>query len=242
MATILGFHSGLPRSLSCQGGGSDSTSRTSSGSIRLSKFRFTELVTRGAIRLLAHPIRARVLKYNHYLFSGYSRDSPRVFVLDRNRVSGIVTRGDLQKAPVRMLLFGLLTLLEMQLLRLIRIYYLQDSWQKLLKEDRLNSAKERLAERQARNEAIGLADCLQFCDKRVIILKTPEVRESIGLKSKNSGERLLKCAEDLRNKLAHAQDLVTGSSWPAVIDLAKDIEAILKKCEEIEIDRQAASV
>lgn len=170
------------------------------------------------------------------------RDSPRVFVLDRNRISGIVTRGDLQKAPVRMLLFGLLTLLEMQLLRLIRIYYPQDSWQKLLKEDRLKSAKERLAKRQARNEAIDLADCLQFCDKRVIILKTSEIRERIGLKSKKYGECLLKSAEDLRNKLAHAQDVVTGSSWPTVIDLAKDIEAILKKCEEIKIDGQAASV
>ena len=38
-------------------------------------------------------------------------DGSQIFVLDRNRVSGIVTRGDLQKAPVRMLLFGLVTLL-----------------------------------------------------------------------------------------------------------------------------------
>lgn len=169
------------------------------------------------------------------------RNTPRVFVLNRNRVSGIVTRGDLQKAPVRMLLFGLVTLLEMHLLHLVRIYYPQDSWQEFLKGARLESAKKLLAERQARNEAIDLADCLQFCDKRELILRSPQIRERIGLKSKESGEHLLKSAEDLRNKLVHAQDIVTGSSWPAVIDLAKDIEALLERCEEVEIDGQAAS-
>jgi hypothetical protein len=35
----------------------------------------------------------------------------------------------------------------------------------------------------------------------------------IALKSKSSGEKFLKNAEKLRNKLAHAQDLVGGSSW-----------------------------
>jgi len=56
-------------------------------------------------------------------------DSPRVFVLENNSITGIITRADLQKAPVRILLFGLVTLLEIQVLHLIRDYYLDDSWQ-----------------------------------------------------------------------------------------------------------------
>jgi hypothetical protein len=47
------------------------------------------------------------------------QQTQRLFVLDCNQVSGIVTCGDLQKAPARMLLFGLVTLLEMNLLRLV---------------------------------------------------------------------------------------------------------------------------
>lgn len=161
--------------------------------------------------------------------------SPRVFVLDRNRVSGIVTRGDLQKAPVRMFLFGLINLLEMQMLRIIRIYYFQDSWKKVLKSsNRLKAAKKILADLQERNEAIDLADCLQFCDKREIILKTPEIRKRIGFESKNSGKVFFKAAENLRNNLAHAQDIIMGSSWTGVIGLAEDIETVLIKCEEIE--------
>ena len=162
------------------------------------------------------------------------RESPRVFVLDRNRVSGIVTRGDLQKAPVRMFLFGLINLLEMQMLRLIRICYIQDSWHKLISDDRLGKAGKLLEEREKRNEAIDLTDCLQFCDKSEIILKTPEILEQIWSQSKTSGNKFLKAAGKLRDKLAHAQDIVSGSSWPELIILVGKVEAVLIKCEEIE--------
>jgi predicted transcriptional regulator len=76
----------------------------------------------------------------------------RLFVLDCHQVSGIITCGDLQKAPVRMLLFGLVTLLEMNLLRLVRLYYPQDSWQKVLKPDRLEAANKLCHESQQRKE------------------------------------------------------------------------------------------
>ncbi len=162
------------------------------------------------------------------------RDKLRVFVLDRNRISGIVTRGDLQKAPVRMLLFGLITLLEMNLLRLVRIYYPQDTWQSFLKPERVALALKLWENRHAENEAIDLTDYLQFCDKRELILANPELMERLQLKSKRYGERFLKSAESLRNKLAHSQDLVEGSSWPAIIALAGEIEACLQRCEEVE--------
>ncbi len=173
------------------------------------------------------------------------RDKPRVFVLDRNKVTGIITRGDLQKAPVRLLLFGLVTLLEMHLLHLVRIYYPSDSWQGFLKDTRLEKAKGLLARRSERNEAIDLADCLQFCDKRDLILRNQQIRERIGLKSKEdeeAGEHLLQSAEELRDKLAHAQDIVTGTTWPEIIDLAEEIEVLLKRCEEIEINKQSSNM
>ena len=52
---------------------------------------------------------------------------PQVCVVVMGEVSGIIMKGDLQKAPVRMWLFGVLSLLEMQFLRLIRTVYSQDS-------------------------------------------------------------------------------------------------------------------
>ncbi|MFN6465326.1 MAG: hypothetical protein RMZ41_026385 [Nostoc sp. DedVER02] len=162
------------------------------------------------------------------------QQTPRLFVLDCNQVSGIVTCGDLQKAPARMLLFGLVTLLEMNLLRLVRIHYPQDSWKKVLKPERLEVAQRLWRESQERNEATDLLDYLQFCDKRELILNQPELLQQLGLKSKRFGERFLKSAEQLRNRLAHAQNLVSGSSWTELISLAKEMETLLILCEEVE--------
>ncbi|WP_392534477.1 hypothetical protein [Nostoc sp. C117] len=162
------------------------------------------------------------------------QQTPRLFVLDCNQVTGIVTCGDLQKAPARMLLFGLVTLLEMNLLRLVRLYYPQDSWQKVLKKERLEVAQRLWRESQERNEATDLLDYLQFCDKRELVLNQPELFDQLGLKSKRFGERFLKSAEQLRNRLAHAQNLVTGSSWTDLISLAQEMEMLLIRCEEVE--------
>ncbi|BAY07650.1 hypothetical protein [Calothrix sp. NIES-2098] len=162
------------------------------------------------------------------------QQTPRLFVLDCNQVTGIITCGDLQKAPARMLLFGLVTLLEMNLLRLVRLYYADDTWQKVLKPERLQVAQRLWRESQERNEATDLLDYLQFCDKRELVLNQPELLEQLGLKSKRFGERFLKSAEQLRNRLAHAQNLVSGSSWIELISLAEAMETLLIRCEEIE--------
>jgi len=161
------------------------------------------------------------------------QQTPRVFILDCNQISGIVTCGDLQKAPVRMLLFGLVTLLEMNLLRLVRLYYPQDSWQKVLKSERVDAAKRLWRESQLRNEATDLLDYLQFCDKRDLILDHSELTQRLELKSKRGAERFFKSAEQLRNRLAHAQDLVNGSSWTELISLAEGMEKLLRSCEDI---------
>jgi predicted transcriptional regulator len=157
----------------------------------------------------------------------------RLFVLDANQITGIITYGDLQKAPVRMLLFSLVTLLEMNLLRLVRLYYPQDSWREILKADRLEAAQKLWRESRDRNEATDLLDYLQFCDKRELILHHPELFAKLGLHSKRGGEKFLKSAEHLRNRLAHAQNLVTGSSWSELISLAAGMEKLLIHCEEI---------
>jgi len=132
-----------------------------------------------------------------------------------------------------MLLFGLVTLLEMQLLRLIGVYYPHDSWQKCLRNHRLEDAI-KLRDRRPIKEVLNLVNYLQFCDKRQIILSSSTARQHLGFTSVKSGARLLKAAEYLRDKLAHAQDLVAGSSWPEIIDLAQEIERLIERCEDIE--------
>jgi hypothetical protein len=156
-------------------------------------------------------------------------ERPRLLVSDRRRIIGIIARGDLQKAPLRMLAFAVVSLIEAHLLRLIRTHYVGDAWQSHLPENRLRRAEHLFRQRQARNEEIDLLDCLQLCDKRDLLLEQPLLAK-IGL---GRGEALatLKMAEEIRNRLAHAQDLVAGLAWPDVIDVLARNELLLERLE-----------
>jgi len=84
--------------------------------------------------------------------------------------------------------------------------------------------------RYVRREEIDVADCLQICDKRDLILKKGGSAR-LGFESKSKANGFFSDAEDLRNRLAHSQDLVLGTSWPAVIDLAIHLYAFLQSFE-----------
>jgi len=159
-------------------------------------------------------------------------DAPYLFVLVLDRVWGIVTRGDLQKVPVRMWLFALISLMEMRFLRLIRECYPENSWTSQLSSERVGEAQRLLALRVQRNEAIDLADCLQLCDKRAIIAKTEILRGPLGFASRTKADDALEPLEKLRDNLAHAQDLKPGN-WAELMELAARAEDVVARCETL---------
>lgn len=149
------------------------------------------------------------------------------FVLEGAKLNSIVTRADLQKQPVRMLLFGLVSLMDMHLTVMVQRNFAGDSYIELLAPKRREAAQKLHKERIGRNEEIDLADCLQICDKRDLILKkVPAGR--LGFESRGKAERFFKSAEHLRNNLAHSQDLVVGTTWAEVIDLTICLDNFLQ--------------
>ena len=158
--------------------------------------------------------------------------APRIFVDTRDHVWGIITPGDLQKAPMRMCLFGLISLLEMQLLRLIRHVYPDDKWRSMLSPDRFEKVKDTYEDRRRRNEGTDLADCLQFADKKTIIAKSEGLHVQLGFESCQEAKSQLKNLEDLRNDLAHSQDILAGR-WPEIVQLASKVEELIERCEGV---------
>lgn len=111
--------------------------------------------------------------------------------------------------------------------------YGSDGWQQELKDERLLAANELQTERRRRNEEIALLDCLQFCDKRDLVVAKTDLRTKLGLGSKSKSASLLRKAEDLRNRLAHSQqDLVQGVSWPALVELSESLEAVVHRSDD----------
>jgi hypothetical protein len=152
----------------------------------------------------------------------------RVFVSAFGRVAGIVTWTDVQKPPVRMWLFGLVTLLEDAFTGLIDVWHPDESWTDLVSAGRRRKAEELLRDRRRMGADVDLRllDCLQLPDKGLILLRREETRRILDVPSKEAGERTLKKLAQLRNGLAHSQDIVTRD-WDMILRLAARLEDIV---------------
>ena len=150
----------------------------------------------------------------------------RLFVSILGRVGGIVSRSDLHKPPVRMWLFGMVTLIEMRFNRLIERFCPNDSWQQFLSEGRMQKARTLLAERSRRNQDLTLLDCLQLADKVQIIARNEPLRSQTRFQSRRQMDDAAKMLEKLRNNLAHSQDIVTGD-WETIVFLSENLDNVL---------------
>jgi hypothetical protein len=150
------------------------------------------------------------------------------FVTAMGDVAGVITRGDMQQPVVRMWLFGIITLMEMELLERIRARWPDGGWTGLLSAGRLDKAQALLAERRRRGQHVDLADCLQLSDKARILMDDEEQRLAFGLRTKGAAKRVMSDLESLRNNLAHMQDIVTYD-WPQIARLARNIEERLRR-------------
>lgn len=139
-----------------------------------------------------------------------------------------VSRSELGKPPVRMWLFGMITIIEMYLTHLVQHQYPGGAWQEELSEQRLEKAKSLQKERERRKEMVKLIDCLQLSEKAQILIKDPEIRLDMGVDSIREGKRRIKDLESLRNNLAHGQDIVSYN-WPAITELSGRLEKIISR-------------
>ena len=150
------------------------------------------------------------------------------FVSLLGSVAGIITLADIQKPIVRMWLFGIITLIEMNFVEKIRVKWPSESWMHLITKSRPKKAVDLLGERKRRKQNCDLLDCLQLSDKARILIEDPEQLEELGLKSKKIAKQLSKELESLRNNLAHSQDIVTHD-WPQIARMAKRFEKIISR-------------
>lgn len=86
----------------------------------------------------------------------------QLFVRGLGRIGGILTRTDLQKPPVRMWLFGMITIIEMSFQRMIEERFPGSDWQAHISSGRLQKAADLLEQRTLRSQELELLDCLQF--------------------------------------------------------------------------------
>lgn len=160
----------------------------------------------------------------------------RLFVRAFGQVCGVITRNAVEKPPIRMWLFGLVTISEQRVTRLIAELMPNDAWNSRLTDGRLQKALELQRLRHSRGQHPSLLDCLQFADKGQIVARDESLRQRTRFASRKEVERFVRSLEDLRNNLAHSQDI--AGDWAVIYDLAANLHHIV--CGPVEKTESAA--
>ena len=128
---------------------------------------------------------------------------------------------------MRMWLFGMVTLFELSLTRIVDDYYRNDAWVEFVTEARVDKARQLRTERERRNRSVRLIDCLQLGDKGQLLARSEELRQRYWDRSRKQIKRNLKEIEALRNNLAHSQPLVT-ENWDVIVRIASTLDRFLE--------------
>jgi hypothetical protein len=152
----------------------------------------------------------------------------RCFVTVLGEPAAIVTLQDLEKPPVRMFLFGMVTVLEMLVSRAVEQGFPGERWREHVAPGRLAKAEELRAERERRGRPARLLDCLQFSDKALLAVRLPEVRARFdpGTSGKEL-KRAVKELEELRNHLAHSQEIIP-TGWARIASFTRNLDDLLE--------------
>ncbi len=173
------------------------------------------LQSRGDINEAAVPIDlARLVTWDLPLVDGISllASRPYYFVLESDQIRGLVTRSDLQRPAVSMVLFALILAIEMAIRAMIGATYLNDAWQQELSSGRLTRLNKVYESRKQYNTEMSKLDCLMIEDTITLVRKSPEIRRRLDLPSGARFEHWQDRLKHLHNSLAHGSGLL--DIWP----------------------------
>ena len=153
------------------------------------------------------------------------------FVSIMDGVSGVISRKDMEKPVVRMWLFGIVTMMEMNISEYIRDR-LANQWQEFCSQSRLKKARSLQTEGLRLGQQVDLLDCLQLTDKAKIFIAAAQDIEQIGFASKAEADKFARELEGLRNHLAHGQ-LIADSNWTQIVELSSRLEDVIKSSHRL---------
>lgn len=132
---------------------------------------------------------------------------PYYFVLEGDHLVGIVTRADLQRQAVSMVLLGFILASEIGMNLLIE-ERLGNDWMNQLGGDRAQEVERLYQERVKANVEISRLDCLMLHQRLSLLGKSPGLCVDLGFDTKRSYAQWAKSVTRLRDTLAHGGGLL----------------------------------
>jgi len=155
----------------------------------------------------------------------------RYFIKDeQGKPAYIVTRTDLDKIPLRIGFFGLISIFETHLKDLIRKQL--PKWEESITENRLGQARNLLEWKKARGEEIDLIQCLQFGDLGSVFSKKQRFRKFEPDFSRENWVDMMNNVGRLRDALAHSQSHL-GFSWEEIDRMIVFIRGIIDRDDPV---------
>jgi len=137
-------------------------------------------------------------------------EQPVYFLGGHNNVTGILTRADLNTAPVRIYLFDRITYLEEHLRELILDK--KPDWKTTpVTADELDDIEDRYEDAQAANVALDEMHYAQFSTLETIVTSVEACWQTCDFSTKGGADSRLHEVTDLRNDVAHANLLVENT-------------------------------
>ena len=184
---------------------------------------------KGLVREYSHPLSEGNLIGADASILDFIKDAdsnPCRLIVSESEIIGLVTLSDLQRLPVRVALFALVTGLERTMAGAISKQYADENeWWELLNEGRQKKVREKVAKSKQDNGFVNTLLFTEFCDKRDILLHL--FPSSLGKEKL----RHLKEIEKLRDKVAHANDYAT--TQPEAQRVCAVVRNLLEIREEI---------
>jgi hypothetical protein len=151
----------------------------------------------------------------------------RYFIKDEEGIPAyIVTRTDLDKIPLRIGFFGMISIFETHLKDLIR-KYLPD-WEESLSKNRIDQARRLYEWKKGRKEEIDMVQCLQFGDLGSVFSKNQRFKKFDPSLSRERFVQQMNAIGKLRDALAHSQSHL-GFSWEEIDHMIIFVRSIIDR-------------
>tara|TARA_R110000744_G_scaffold255462_1_gene370964 strand:- start:20559 stop:21380 length:822 start_codon:yes stop_codon:yes gene_type:complete len=149
-----------------------------------------------------------------------------LFVRTDGKVDSIVTVADLDKQPSRLMLFGIVSMMEMVMHATVTHACTSTEWPLYLSEDRKNMYEELHRKRLEKNQELDLLSCTQLCDKMTIISKHRDLY-SLFAESKSKLKDLVNRIGTIRDNLAHSHPPAQGIEWNKLVEVVEQAHRII---------------
>ena len=160
-------------------------------------------------------------------------ENPVYFLGGPNHVTGILTRADLNTAPVRIYLFDRITYLEEHLRELI--LDTKPDWKTTpVTADELDTIEDRYEDAQAANVALEEIHYASFSALETIVTSVGDCWQTCGFSAKGGADTRLHEVTDLRNDVAHANLLVENTDSNEFLSNGRTTENLYNTLETID--------